>query len=164
MSFSGCSGKPSFPPTSAGDLRELPRVPLRGEGCCGVSGASRDSAGVGAMEEGLTSRGGRNLRLPLRLGLRPQGPAELGQESQASSGLREGSPLASRGVQEVSGPLSSCVWNLRVFPEDARGCQCPFVLCLHPQGYLRRGVRASGSYPERTGKSGSIGMWHHPRG
>ena len=31
MSFSGCSGKPSFPPTSAGDLRKLPRVPLRGE-------------------------------------------------------------------------------------------------------------------------------------
>ena len=35
MSFSGCSGKPSFPPTSAGDLRKLPRVPLRGEGSCG---------------------------------------------------------------------------------------------------------------------------------
>ena len=51
MSFSGCSGKPSFPPTSAGDLRELPRVPLRGEGCCGVGRASRDSAGFGAMEE-----------------------------------------------------------------------------------------------------------------
>ena len=32
--------------------------PLRGEGCCGVSGASRDSAEVGAMEEGLISRGG----------------------------------------------------------------------------------------------------------
>ena len=22
----------------------------------------------------------------------------------------------------------------RVFLDDARGCQCPFVLCLHPQG------------------------------
>ena len=39
-SFSGGGGKPSFPSTSAGDLRELPRVPLRGEGCCGVSGAT----------------------------------------------------------------------------------------------------------------------------
>ena len=27
--------------------------------------------------------------------------------------------------------------------DDARGWQCPFVLCLHPQGCLRRGVRAS---------------------
>ena len=41
-SFSGGDGKPSFPSTSAGDLRELPREPLRGEGCCGVGGASRD--------------------------------------------------------------------------------------------------------------------------
>ena len=36
---------------------------------------------------------------------------------------------------------SSCVWNPRVFADDARGWQCPFVLCLHPQGCLRRGVR-----------------------
>ena len=28
----------------------------------------------------------------------------------------------------------------------------------------RRGVRASGSYQEGTGKSGSYGMWNHPRG
>ena len=43
---------PAFPSPSAGDLRELPRVPLRGEGSCEVGGASRDSAGLGAMEEG----------------------------------------------------------------------------------------------------------------
>ena len=29
--MSGGGGKPSFPSPSAGDLRELPRVPLRGE-------------------------------------------------------------------------------------------------------------------------------------
>ena len=39
----------------AGDLRELPGVPLRGEGSCGGGGAPRDSAGSGATEEGLTS-------------------------------------------------------------------------------------------------------------
>ena len=49
-----------------------------GEGSCGGGGAPRDSAGSGAMEEGLTSRGGRNLRLPLRFGLRPQGPCRVG--------------------------------------------------------------------------------------
>ena len=76
--FSGCSGKASFPSTSAGDVRELPKVPLRGEGCCGVGGASRDSAGLGAVEEGLISRGGRNIRLPLRFRLRPQGPCRVG--------------------------------------------------------------------------------------
>ena len=31
-------------------------------------------------------------------------------------------------------------------------------------GGVRRGVRASGSYQEGTGKSGSYGMWNHPRG
>ena len=55
-SFLGGGGKTSFPSPSVGDLRELPSVPLRGEGCCGVSGASRDSAGFGAMEE-ASSRG-----------------------------------------------------------------------------------------------------------
>ena len=46
----------------------------------------------------------------------------------------KGTPLASRVAQGVSGPSSSCVWNPRVFLDDARGWQCPFVLCLHPQG------------------------------
>ena len=77
-SLSGGGGKPSCPSPSAGDLRELPRVPLRGEGSCGGGGAPRDSAGSGATEEGLTSRGGRHLRLPLRFGLRPQGPCKCG--------------------------------------------------------------------------------------
>ena len=35
-----------------GDLRELPRVPLRGEGSCGGGGAPRDSAGQ--EEKGVT--------------------------------------------------------------------------------------------------------------
>ena len=52
-------------------------------------------------------------------------PAELGQESQTSSCLRKGTPLASRVAQGVSGPSPSCVWNLRVFPDDARGCHAP---------------------------------------
>ena len=34
--------------------------------------------------------------------------------------------------------------------------QCPFVLCFHPQVFLRKGVRASRSYQEQTGKSGSF--------
>ena len=45
----GCTGRDSAPP-SAGDLRELPRVPLRGEGSCGGFGAPRDSAGSGMMK------------------------------------------------------------------------------------------------------------------
>ena len=163
-SFSGFGRKPSFPSTSDSDLRELRRVPLRGQGYCGVGGASQDSTGFGEMVEGLISSGGRSLRLLSISDSDRRVPEELGQESQASSCLRKGTPLASLVAQGVSGPSSSCVWNPRVFPDDARGCQCPFVLCLHPQGCLRRGVWASGSSQERTGKSGSFGVWHHPRG
>ena len=64
-SFSGFGRKPSFPSTSDSDLRELRRVPLRGQGYCGVGGASQDSTGFGAMEEGLISSGGRKLGLSL---------------------------------------------------------------------------------------------------
>ena len=42
----------------------------------------------------------------------------LVQESQASSFLEDGTPLASRVVLEVTGHLSSCVCNLPVFPDD----------------------------------------------
>ena len=38
---------PGIKLASAGDLRELPGVPLRGEGSCGGGGAPRDSAGSG---------------------------------------------------------------------------------------------------------------------
>ena len=52
-------------------------------------------------------------------------PAELGQESRAPSCLRKGNPLASRVAQGVSCPLSSCVWHLLVFPDNARGVSAP---------------------------------------
>ena len=42
--------------------------------------------------------------------------------------------LASPVVHGVTGHFSSCVWYLRVSPDDTRGCQCPFVLCLHQKG------------------------------
>ena len=60
-------------------------------------------------------------------------------------------------------PSAPVIWSLG-WSCDARGCQCPYVMCFHPQGCLRSGVRASGSYQERTGKSGSSGMRHHTRG
>ena len=115
ISFSGGGGEPSFPSPSAGDLRELPTVPLRGEGSCGGGGAPPHSAGSGSTEEGLTSRGGRNLRLALRFGLRPQGPCRVGTGESGLVLSEEGNPLASRVAQGVSGPSSSCVWNPRVF-------------------------------------------------
>ena len=39
-------------------------------------------------------------------------------------------------LRGISGPSSSCVWNPRVFADDARGWQCPFVLGLPPHRAL----------------------------
>ena len=36
---------------------------------------------------------------------------------------RNGTPLACRVVHGVTDHLLNCVWNLQVFPDDARGCQ-----------------------------------------
>ena len=87
-------------------------VPLRGEGCCGVSGASQDSTGVGAMEEGLISRGGRNPRIHLHFGLRPQCPCRVGTGESGLVLSEDGNPAC----------LSSCSGGLRPLVE----------LCVEP--------------------------------
>ena len=66
-----------------------------------------------------------------------------------SSCLRKGTPLASRIAQGVSRTSWSCVWKPRVFPNDSRGCQCPFEWYLHPQGCLRRPLQAHATAPGR---------------
>ena len=132
--------------------------------------ASWDSTGFGEMEEGLNLSGGRSLRVPLLTSLVPyliriaESLQSWDRSVRPCLVWRNGTPLASQLVHGVTRHLSSCVWNLPVFPDDARGCQGPFVLCLHPQGCLQRGVQASGSFQERTGKLGSFSMWYHPRG
>ena len=151
--------------TCAGDLRELLRVPLRSQGYSEV--------GRGLSRLHCVRCNGRGPRHELRQ--EPQGfsafltPMPGSLQSWDRRGrprlvLRHGTPLAARVVHGVTGQLSSCIWNLRVFPDHARGCQCPFVFRLHPQCCIQRGVRALGSYQEWTGTSGTFGMWHHPRG
>ena len=39
--------------------------------------------------------------------------------------LRNGTPLASRVVHGVTGHLSSCIWDLQIFPYDATGVSIP---------------------------------------
>src|SRR5574337_837062 len=52
-------------------------------------------------------------------------------------GLRHGTPLASRDVPGERGRLSSCIWNLGFFPNDARK-NCPFVLTSFTGGSSER--------------------------
>ena len=54
-SFWSCSRKPWLPSTCDSDLRELLRLFMGNQEFCGIGGASRDSSGVSAKEEGLIS-------------------------------------------------------------------------------------------------------------
>ena len=61
-------------------------------------------------------------------------------------------------LNELPPPLDlSLLAQDRVFADYARGWQCPFVVCLHPQGCLRRGVRARETGPilRCAGKAGN---------
>ena len=107
-------------------------MPLRGEGSCGGGGAPRDSAGSGTTEEGLTSRGGRNLRLPLRFGLRPH-PQRLlhvaaGLQTCARPSLRAG--LLTRTAFGNTEAHFACVSPEGVGQGEGQGLQGPARLQL----------------------------------
>ena len=163
-SFSGGGRKHSFPSPSAGDLRELPRVPLRGEASCGVGGASRDSAGSCPTEEGLTSRGGWNLRLSLRFGLRPQGPCRVGTGESGLVLSEEVNPACLSSCSEGHRPLVELCVEPAVVSGRCTGVSVPLRAVPSPTGLPSKRGPSSGSSQERTGESGSFGMWHHPRG
>ena len=103
----GCSRKPWVPSTCASDLRKLLSVPLRSQGHCGV--------GRGLSELHWVWCNGRGPHDKLRQ--EPQGsspgfecagsdsdrrvPAELGQESQASSCVEEGTFAAKHYKDDI---------------------------------------------------------------
>ena len=105
-----------------------------------------------------------NLRVPLISDSDPRVPAELGQESQASSWVEAWNPLASRGVPGETGHLSSGIWNLGFFSGRCIGESLPLRVDFIHRVEFEEVSEASGSYQEGTGKSGSFGMWNHPRG
>ena len=78
--------------------------------------------------------------------------------------LRHGTRLASRVVNGVSGLLSSWIWNLQLFPEDATGVSVPLHVVTRYSGFHSYRCRGIGPYVECMGKSVSIGMCHNPRG
>ena len=78
--------------------------------------------------------------------------------------FRHGTWLASRVVNGVSGLLSSWIWNLRLFPEDATGVSVPLHVVTRYSGFHSNRCRGIGPYFEWMGKSVSIGTCHNPRG
>ena len=129
MVFLELPKKPWVPSTCAGDLRELLRVPLRSQGHCGV----------GRVLWGLhwVWCNGRGPHLEMRW--EPQGSSPFltsiagslqswNRRVRPRLVLRNESLLASQVVHGVTGHLSSCIWNMWVFPDEALGGQCPFML------------------------------------
>ena len=128
-SFSGCGRKFWVPSTCFSDLRELLMVPLRNQGFCGFR------RGVSELHWVLCNLSGPHLELRLE----PQGSSPFltpiagsiqSWDSRVRPRLvwRNGTPLASLVVHGVTGHLLRCMWNLWVFPDDAWGCQCIFLL------------------------------------
>ena len=69
------------------------------------------------------------------------------------------------GLYHKKGALAAARQGDQVNPQKASSsCQFYIVQGNTWTAGVRRGVRASGSYQEGTGKSGSYGMWNHPRG
>ena len=119
--------------------------------CAAIHGVAKSrewgglaKAGRSAQSAGIRGAGRGRVRLPRRAGV--LGPRLRGviiltvqfssvSRSVVSDSLpphesqhaRPPCPSPTPGVQGVSGPSSSCVWNPRVFADDARGWQCPFV-------------------------------------
>ena len=65
------------------------------------------------------------------------------RESTAPAQGNQSLPSAQRFVWAAKHPLGNAALGaLFACPEDARGCHCPFIWCLPPQGCLRRGQEA----------------------
>ena len=126
MVFLSCGSKPWVPSTWVGDLKELLRVPMRSQGYCEV--------GRGLSGLHWVWCNGRGPRLELRRESQGSSPFLTSIAGSLQSWnkrvsphhvLRNGTPLSSRVVHGVTGHLSSCIWNLRVFLDDATGMSVP---------------------------------------
>ena len=128
-SFLSCTRKPWVPSTCAGDLSELLRVPLRSQEYCRF--------GRAFLGRPWVWWNGRGPHLELRQETQGSSPFLTPFAESLQSGnrrvwphlvLKKGTPLASRVVHRVTGHLSSCIWNLWVFLDDATGVSVPLVL------------------------------------
>ena len=152
MSFQSCGRRPCVPSTCAADVMELLRVPIGSQVYCGVG------RGVSGLHWVWCN--GRGPHLELRW--EPQGSSPL-LTSMAGSlqswnrrvrprlVLRNGTPLASRGVYWVTGHLSSCIWNLWLFPDYASGVSVPLRVVTSSAGLHTKKCPAIRAYLEWKG-------------
>ena len=78
--------------------------------------------------------------------------------------FRNGTPLASQVVHGVTGHLSSCILNLRLFPDDATRVSVPPRVVTSSSGLHSKRCPGIGTFLVWTGKSVYFGMWHDTGG
>ena len=125
-SFSSCGRKPWLSSTCEGDLRELLIVLIGSQEYCGLG------RGLSGLHWVWCS--GTGPRLKLRWETLCSSPFLTSIAGSLQSWnrrvrprlvLRNGTLLSSRVVHRVTGHLSHCIWNLRVFQDDATGVSVP---------------------------------------
>ena len=78
--------------------------------------------------------------------------------------LRNGIPLASRVAQGVTAYLSSCIWNLWLFQDNAIGVSVSHSVVTSFSGLHSKRCPGIRTYLEWMGKLASFGMWQDTRG
>ena len=149
------------------DLRELLRVPMRSLGYCGV--------GRGLSVLHWVWCNGRGPHLEFRWESQPSSPfltlipgslQNWNRRVRPRLVLRNGTPLASRVVPGVTGHLSSCIWNLWGFPDDATGVSMPLRVVSSSTGLHSKRCSGIGFLSRVDGEivCHARVSWHDPGG
>ena len=78
--------------------------------------------------------------------------------------LRNGTLLNSHVVHWVKFHFSRCIWNLRLFLDDATWVSVPLRVVTSSSGLHSKRFPGIGTFLEWTRKSVSFEMWHDSRG
>ena len=130
-----------------------------------LRGAPRDSSCIAAGMNRASSRFEAGISGFLSISdFDPRVSADWNTRVRPRIVLRNGTQLASGVLHRVTGHLSSCIWNLQLFPDDVNGESVPLRVMTSSSGLHSRRCPGIGNYLEWTGKSVSFRMWHDPRG
>ena len=132
--------------------------------CC-CEGALQDSSRITAGMNRASSRvEARNSGVLSISDFDPRVSADWNRRVRPRIVLRNGTPLASRVLHWVTGHLSSCIWNLQLFPDNATGVLVPLRVVTSSSGLHSKRCPGIGTYLEWMRKSVSFRMWHKPQG
>ena len=122
-------------------------------------GVSVDCSGVAAMEDGLISSWGRNLRVPLLFWRGFWGVCSFKQGVRTRLVWRHGTLLSSQVVKVVSVLQSNWVGDLGLFPNLQLGYQSSLCIVSWFSGWHSNRCKGIRPYLQWKGKSVSFKFW-----